>query len=306
MTEIVYFDRVTKRRKKEDVYGYFFLKLLYGDGVLYRFFSSVFMPLFTKCPLFSRLYGALQRSRWSRFKIKPFIQTFKVDVSEFVDSVDSFASFNDFFIRRLKKECRPMAEGTGIAVMPADARYLVFPNIAEADGFWIKGKKFSLSELLHNEDLAKRYAAGAMVIARLCPVDYHRFHFPCQCTPGSAQLIHGPLYSVNPMALKRNIGFLSENKRMVTLLETQRFGRVLYIEVGATYVGTIVQTCVPGKPHAKGDEKGYFSFGGSCLLLLFEPKTILFEQDLLENSRQKIEVRGLLGQPLGRATRLFF
>lgn len=300
MTEIVYFDRVTGSRKKEKVYGYFFIKLLYGDRGLFRFFSFL-TPLFTKTPFLSRMYGALQKSRFSRSKIKPFIRAFEIDASEFLDPVDSFASFNDFFIRRLKAQCRPMAAGDNIAVMPADARYLVFPNIAEADGFWVKGKKFSLTELLQDPELAKRYAEGAMVMARLCPVDYHRFHFPFQCIPGTAKLIPGSLYSVNPMALKRNIRFLSENKRMMTLLETPHFGKVIYIEVGATYVGTIAQTFVAGKPYAKGDEKGYFAFGGSCLLILFEPGRIVFDQDLIDYSSRKIEVRALLGQSLGRS-----
>jgi phosphatidylserine decarboxylase len=185
--------------------------------------------------------------------------------------------------------------------LPADARYLVFPDIEKADGFWVKGKKFSLIELLQDKSLAERYKNGSMVISRLCPVDYHRFHFPCDCTPKESQLINGPLFSVNPIALKRNIEILSENKRVLTELNTTNFGNVLYIEVGATYVGSIVQTYIPGQSYAKGDEKGYFSFGGSCLILLFEPGKIVFDQDLINASLEKVEVRGLLGQSLGQA-----
>ncbi len=301
MTEITYFDRKTKKEKKEKVYGQFFLELLYGDGLLYRCFSFFLLPLFSRIPFLSRLYGDFQKSRLSRGKVKPFIRSFEVDASEFLDPVDSFPSFNDFFIRHLKPDCRPIMEGNDVAVLPADARYLVFPDIDQDDGFWVKGKKFSLRNLLQSSELAVRYSNGAMVIARLCPVDYHRFHFPCQCIPGKAQLINGPLYSVNPIALKRNIEILSENKRMITELQTQNFGKVLYIEVGATYVGSIRQTYVPGEPFDKGDEKGYFSFGGSCLILLFEPGRIVFDQDLIDISSKKMEVRGLLGQSLGRA-----
>lgn len=194
-----------------------------------------------------------------------------------------------------------MAQGEAVAVMPADARYLVFPRIDQSDGFWVKGKTFSLSTLLQSPQLAKRYCQGAMVIARLCPVDYHRFHFPCECVPTQATLMNGPLYSVNPIALKRNIGILSENKRMVTELKTQHFGKVLYIEVGATYVGSIHQTYAPNHLQPKGAEKGYFSFGGSCLILLFEPGKMIFDQDLIDISAKKMEVRGLLGQSLGVA-----
>ena len=301
MSDILYFDRITKKQEREKVYGHSFLDLLYGNGKRSRCFSFLLRPLFSRLSFLSYLYGWVQKSSLSRYKIKPFIQTFGMDSSEFLEPVEKFSSFNDFFIRRLKLETRPMAAGQDVAVLPADARYLVFPNIEQADGFWVKGKKFSLATLLQSEELSQRYNSGAMVIARLCPTDYHRFHFPCACTPEKARLINGPLYSVNPIALKRNIAYLSENKRMVTLLKTEAFGDVISVEIGATHVGSIHQTYTPGNLHAKGDEKGYFSFGGSCLILLFEPGKILLDQDLIDYSRQKMEVRGLLGQSLGRA-----
>jgi phosphatidylserine decarboxylase len=302
MTEITFLDRKTKREEKEKVYGQFFIELLYGKRCVARFFSFFLLPFFSRVSFLSALYGYFQKSPMSKFKVKPFVQAYHIDASEFLEPVDAFVSFNDFFTRRLKPECRPITQGNEVAVLPADARYLVFQNIEQTDGFWVKGKKFILKNLLQNERLAASYAQGAMVIARLCPVDYHRFHFPCQCTPGIAQLIHGPLFSVNPMALKRNIGILSENKRMITQLQTPHFGNVQYIEVGATYVGSIRQTYIAGKSYAKGDEKGYFSFGGSCVILLFEPGKIIFDQDLIDTSMKKIEARGLLGQSLGRSS----
>ncbi len=301
MTDIIYFDRKAQKEEKEKVYGRFFLEMLYGNGFFAKCFSSFLLPLFSQIPFLSYLYGCFQASAMSRFKVKPFIASFSIDPSEFLAQPDSFASFNDFFIRRLKPQCRPLALGNDVAIMPADARYLVFPKIDEADGFWVKGKKFSLKNLLQNASLAERYIGGAMVIARLCPVDYHRFHFPCDCTPGRAELINGPLYSVNPIALKRNIEILSENKRMITSLQTKEFGNILYIEVGATYVGSIHQTFIPGTFCNKGDEKGYFSFGGSCLILLFEPGKIIFDPDLILFSSKKMEVRGLIGQSLGKS-----
>jgi phosphatidylserine decarboxylase len=299
MPDIIYFDRKKKTEEVEKVYGRFFLELLYGDSILYRCFSFLLLPLFSRISFLSRLYGDFQKSRISRAKIKPFVRAFNVDTSEFLDPVDRFASFNEFFIRRLKPSCRPMVEGDTVAVLPADARYLVYPRVDHADGFWVKGKKFSLSSLLQKDELAERYAGGAMVMARLCPVDYHRFHFPCDCRPDKAHLINGLLYSVNPIALQRRIEILTENKRMVTELRTKHFGRILYIEVGATYVGSIHQTFAPDTDCAKGDEKGYFSFGGSCLLLLFEPNCIVFDQDLIDCSSRRMEAFGQLGQSLG-------
>lgn len=301
MKDIYYIDRVTKRTEKERVYGETFLRLLYGRGWFSRLFSFFFLYPITRFAFFSRLYGAFQKSWLSRYKIRGFIRKFGVDESEFLEPVATFSSFNDFFVRKLKPECRPMANGGDVAVLPADARYLVYPDVQAADGFLVKNQKFSLEELVQDATLAHKYARGSLVLARLCPVDYHRFHFPCNGIPEKAEEILGPLYSVNPIALKTNIDILSHNKRMVTPFHTKHFGTILYIEVGATYVGTIHQTYVHGEHYAKGDEKGYFSFGGSSLILLFEPFRIHFDQDLLDASHRKIETRGLLGQSLGRA-----
>ncbi len=301
MPDITYIDRLTKKEGHEKVYGRIFLELLYGEGQLQRCMRFFLLPLFAHVAFLSRLYGVYQKSRLSRFKVKPFIDKFGVDTSEFFDSVDSFGSFNDFFIRKLKPTARPIKPGLDVAVLPADGRYLVFPHLQELDDFWVKGKKFNLAQLLQDTALTERFQDGAMAIARLCPTDYHRYHFPCHCVPGQMRLINGPLYSVNPMALKYNMEILSENKRVITPLATKYFGTVLFIEVGATYVGSIHQTSTPLEPYAKGDEKGYFSFGGSCIILLFEKGRILFDQDLVDNARRKFETRGLLGQSLGRA-----
>ena len=301
MESIRYIDRISKREETEKVYGKVFLDLLYGSSCLSRLFSFFLLPLFSRISFFSELYGYFQKSRLSRKKIVPFINSYKIDTTEFQDQPDSYRSFNDFFIRKLKPSCRPIANGNDVAMLPADARYLVYPQIDKADGFLVKGQKFRLEDFLQDSECARRYSQGAMVIARLCPTDYHRFHFSFNCIPDTPRLINGPLYSVNPIALKRNIHILSENKRMITVLNTKSFGTVLYIEVGATYVGSINQTFTPKEHYAKGDEKGYFSFGGSTLVLLFEPGRIQFDQDLIDASKRKIEVRGLFGQSLGRS-----
>lgn len=303
MSDITYFDRLTQKEENEKVYGQLFIEILYGKGLLSRLISSIVLPLVARISFLSSIYGAMQKSSLSRRKVKPFIRAFQIDPLEFVEPVEAFRSFNDFFIRKLKKNVRPFAQGDDVLIMPADARYLVFPNISQADGYWVKGKKFSLKELLKNDSLAERFEGGAMAMARLCPVDYHRFHFPCDGVPGTPKLINGPLYSVNPLALKNNIEIISQNKRVITLIETQHFGSILYIEIGATNVGSIHQTFTPGEPCSKGDEKGYFSFGGSCLVLLFEPNRIVFDPDLIDVSSRKMEVRGLLGQSLGKLKR---
>ncbi len=302
MSDIIYYNRLTGREEVERVYGQRGIKLLYADRGVARFFARIFLPVVARYAWVSRLYGWFQKTGFSRRKIKPFIQAFNVDSKEFLKPVESFSSFNDFFIRQLKKEVRPLAMGPDQIILPADARYLVFPHVKGADGFLVKDQKFHLDELLGNALLAKRFEGGSMVMARLCPTDYHRFHFPCDGVPGNPHLINGYLFSVNPLAIRQNIHIFSQNKRMITSVQTERFGELLYLEIGATSVGSIHQTFVPQQPCHKGDEKGYFSFGGSSLILLFEPNRILFDQDLIEMSALKREVRGLLGQSLGRAT----
>ena len=293
---IIFLDRATKEEEEEKVYGRAFIEAMYGKSSL---LSSWCLPLIACHPFASKLYGSLQSSRWSRRKVLPFIEKFGVETSEFLYPPEFFTSFNDFFIRKLTRESRPFAGGKDVAILPADGRYLVYPDVEKADGFVVKGKKFSLEELLQDEKLAKTYAKGSMVIARLCPTDYHRFHFPCSCLPSSPKRIEGDLHSVNPLALRKKIEILSQNKREITELQTSNFGKVLFIEVGATFVGSIHHTFSPNEAYAKGDEKGYFSFGGSSLILLFEPGRIQFDQDLIEASAGKLEVKALMGQSLG-------
>jgi phosphatidylserine decarboxylase len=140
-----------------------------------------------------------------------------------------------------------------------------------------------------------------MLISRLCPVDYHRFHFPVAGTPGESRLINGWLYSVSPLALRRRLKYLIENKREVTLVESPQFGTVAIIEVGATNVGTIRQSFVPGRPVAKGDEKGFFAFGGSCVITIFQRGRITFDADVVAQSAQHLETYAKFGDRLGEA-----
>lgn len=296
MTDLYIIDRETKQKIEEKVPYKSSLVFLYGNNPL----AWLIRPLIGKLPFFSRLFGYLQRRPSSAKHIVPFIGKYGIDTTEFRDPVDSYKSFNDFFTRKLKTSARTITNGNDVAILPADGRYLAFQDINHEQGIFIKGKKFSLETLLGDKKLAHKYAQGSMVIARLAPVDYHRFHFPCNCIPSAPKQINGPLYSVNPIALKRNINILTENKRVITRLKTEHFGTMLFIEVGATYVGTIIQTYEPEKHYAKGDEKGYFAFGGSSLILLFEPFRIQLDQDLIANSHQGFETLGRLGQTLGR------
>ena len=306
MSRVFYFDRKTRRVEEEKIYGEFFLKFFYSPKKRGKGFSKILLPLFTKFPGFSRCYAALQKTSLSRRKITPFIEKYKVNIEDFIQPPGGYRSFDSFFSRKVKPSARLIDPRENVAIMPADGRYLVFPNVNEVERVFVKGQTFSLEQLLGSQELALKYHEGALVIARLCPTDYHRFHFPFHCMPKQTQLIAGSLYSVNPLALRQKIDILTSNKKMITVLDSQQFGEVLYIEVGATAVGSIQQTFTPGKMVNKGEEKGYFEFGGSTVLLLFEKERIRFDQDLLEASSMSLEIKASFGESLGTAIEGFF
>lgn len=293
---IRYFDRYDRTTKIEKIFGERWLRLAYDNPV-----GRLAVWLFVSRPLFSLYYGRRMNQRGSDLKILGFIVAYDINVSEFTKSPFDYATFNQFFHRALKPECRPIAEGAGVAALPADGRHLAFPDVARADGFYVKGSKFTLGELLGDDGLAARFAGGSMLISRLCPSDYHRFHFPVSGVPSDARLVRGRLYSVSPVALRRNILYLVRNKRFVTLIESVEFGTVAMIEVGATNVGSIVQGFLPGRPVAKGDEKGMFSFGGSCVITLFERNRIILDPDIVEQSAACVETYARMGDRFGVA-----
>lgn len=235
----------------------------------------------------------------SKLRIPRFVERYGVDTSEMMDDLTSFSNFNEFFIRRLKPEARPIDPHERVATFPADGRHLGFQNLSEIDGVFVKGQKFDIDLLLMNAELANPYREGTLILSRLCPVDYHRFHFPVEGLPSPATLINGPLHSVNPIALRRNLEYLWTNKRVVTRLETERFGVVLLIEIGATCVGTIRQSFEAGRSVKKGQEKGWFEFGGSSTITLFEPGRIRLANDLLEHSARNRELYARMGDRMG-------
>ncbi|WP_395750430.1 phosphatidylserine decarboxylase [Prosthecobacter sp.] len=293
---ITFFNRLTGRLETEAVYGEGFLRFTYESPL-----GALPLHALVKRAAFSKWYGGRMDAPASREKIVPFLATYGLDTTEFADSPDSFRTFNEFFFRKLKPQARPIAPGDDVITFPADGRHLVLPDIAACDDFFIKGTRFDLPALLRDGALAARFAHGSMLISRLCPVDYHRFHFPCAGTPGAARLINGPLYSVSPIALRRRASIHWENKREITLLRTPALGDVLLLEVGATCVGSIIQTHTPGTPVEKGAEKGYFRFGGSCFITIFEPGKIRFSDDLIEHSRAGREVYARMGDIAAKA-----
>ena len=290
---IHFFNRYTQRVEQEQVYGAAWMRWTYCNP-----FGRLALEAFVKRPLFSRWYGWRMNRSVSRAKVLPFIRTYGLDVNEFADAPESFRTFNEFFYRRLKSSARPIVSAPDAIAFPADARHLGFPDASQIEGVFVKGQRFDLAKLLNDSALANRYAKGAVVLSRLCPVDYHRFHFPVAGRASETKRLNGPLYSVNPIALRKQLSYLWENKRTFTTIETDTLGTVLMLEIGATNVGSIQQTYRPGQVN-KGDEKGYFEFGGSSTLLLFEPGRIRLADDLVEQSRNQRELYARVGDRLG-------
>ncbi len=295
MEAIRYFNRHTGELETEQVYGEGFLRWSYGNPL-----GAIALTSFVKRPFFSSWYGRRMSAAKSAARVLPFIRQYGLDSADFADEPDFYKSFNAFFYRKLKPGARPVDPDESVAVFPADGRHLGFNKASEIEGVFVKGQKFDLAGLLGSADLAARYEHGALVLSRLCPVDYHRFHFPAAGVPGETRAIPGPLFSVNPIALRQRLAYLWTNKRTVTELVTENFGTVLLMEIGATCVGTIGQTFTPGKPVAKGDEKGYFAFGGSSTITLFEPGAIRLESDLADYSARQIELYARVGSRMGR------
>ncbi|MBI5800458.1 MAG: phosphatidylserine decarboxylase [Verrucomicrobia bacterium] len=293
---IQYFNRHTQRVETESVYGEGFVRWTYTNP-----FGLLALHAVAKRSFFSRWYGWRMDRPASRAKVAPFIQSFHVDTGEFADAPESFRTFNEFFYRKLKPGARPIAGDARTAVFPADGRHLGFSDVSQAEGIFVKGEVFSLGELLHDRELAEQFHRGSMVLSRLCPVDYHRYHFPVGGLATEPRVLNGWLYSVSPIALRRNIRIFTENKRAITRIESPEFGTVLMLEVGATCVGSFEYTFKPNSRVEKGAEKGYFKFGGSSTITLFEPGRVKLDADLVEHTRERRELYARMGDRAGVA-----
>jgi phosphatidylserine decarboxylase len=248
-----------------------------------------------KRKLVSSIYGNMMDRSSSAKKIHPFIEDYDIDMS--LAQEQEFNNFNDFFTRKLKDNARPINTSTNIVVSPADGKILAYTDISNSD-FIIKGFRFNVSSFLDNPDLAQKYHDGALLIIRLAPIDYHRFHFPISGNLSSNKKIEGDYYSVNPYALRKKAEIFCLNKREYTILSNPLFGDVIMAEIGATMVGSIIHT-FKGSSVNKGEEKGYFKFGGSTVVLLFEKNKIHIDEDLLINTAKGYETTLKMGERIG-------
>jgi len=238
----------------------------------------------------------------SVLEIPKFVRMYQVNVDEILEPLSSFTNFNEFFYRKLKPGARPIAgaDDPRIVVSPADCRCIVFPNIDTATKLWVKGSQFSIASLLDSEAYAQKFIGGSVGIFRLAPQDYHRFHVPVDGILGPERFLGKEYHSVSPMAVRlKDIDVFTENKRVVVPIHSIIHGTVMYIAVGATNVGSLNLTAASGSDVKRGDELGYFAFGGSTVILLFEPGKVVWDADLLANSARPLESFIRMGTAIG-------
>ncbi|KAI8648542.1 Phosphatidylserine decarboxylase [Fusarium keratoplasticum] len=252
-------------------------------------------------------FGIDERAPLSSTKIREFIDFYHINMDDFEPSnIDAYPTFEDFFVRKHKPGTRPIHEkdDPSQAVIAADSRVVVYKSVAMAHTIWIKGKHFTIANLVMEPVLAKKWADGAVASFRLCPQDYHRFHSPVAGVVRWWKHIPGEYYNVDPIALRSGVDIVSKNARTCLCVSSNEFGDVLFVAIGATGVGTIrfhEKICKEGSRVEKGEEIGWFEFGGSSILVVFEPGRILFDRDLVEASEQATTVSVDVGMRMGVA-----
>ncbi|KAJ5884806.1 hypothetical protein N7495_009316 [Penicillium taxi] len=239
----------------------------------------------------------------SATQIRDFINFHQLNMDEVLLPIEQFRTFNEFFYRALKPSARPCAapEEPRIVVSPADCRSVVFDKLEDATSIWVKGREFSIARLLGNAypDDVSRYKNGAVGVFRLAPQDYHRFHIPVDGIMGEPKTIEGEYYTVNPMAIRSALDVYGENVRVLVPIDSVAHGRVMVICVGAMMVGSTVITRKAGEKVSRAEELGYFKFGGSTLLVLFEEGVCKFDKDLVDNSKGPLETLIRVGMSVG-------
>ncbi|KAJ7606171.1 phosphatidylserine decarboxylase-domain-containing protein [Mycena polygramma] len=244
-------------------------------------------------------------------------------------NVENYPTFNHFFFRQLKPNARPVekADDPHVICSAADCRLTVYPDIALAREFWIKGDQFTIPKLLdpkqeedsvpvdlqHDKndlDEAKR-KGPSLAIFRLAPADYHRFHSPIDGTIEKIFHIDGQYYTVNPQAVNEpKFDVFTANTRSIMYITHEQTGKtVAFVAIGALLVGSIEWTKKQGDKIKRGEELGFFKYGGSTVVVAFPQGAIEFDADLVANSEGKngdlhvkgpIETLVKVGNSIGR------
>lgn len=299
---IKFYDRYTGQNETEKVYGNFMVQLLYNSSP-----GKVLSPLIAN-KYVSKTYGMMQNNMLTQLKVPGFVKNFKIDLDEYEPGslntkkqTLSYRNFNEFFIRKFKSGKRSFIQEPDRMPACAEARYFGYEAVSEETLVPVKGKYLNEEKLLDNAELAKDFVGGPLLIARLCPVDYHRYHYVDGGNTLESYQISGEFHSVNPAALKAKSDIFLANERRVSILETENFGKLAFVEVGAVCVGKIVQSHDENKKFKRGDEKGYFLFGGSTVILMGQKGKWRPSDDILENTKEGVETYIRLGDEIGKS-----
>lgn len=279
---ILYYNRKTKSYVQEKEYQGKLLQFLYTTVP-----GRIILKLVVARPWFSRLRARYQNSRRSQKDIVPFIQKYGVDITPYEAN---WKCFNDFFTR---KRCYSNCCGAGILAAIADAKLSVYP-IDDELCLPIKKSIYTLGEIVDHQISLDEFKNGTALIFRLSVDDYHRYVYPDDGELLKQYQIKGELHTVRPVSEKYRV--YSRNTRVVNVLSTRHFGKMIQIEVGALLVGCITNNS--SKFFKKLDEKGYFSYGGSTIILLVE-NTVAINEDILEQSRLGYETKVTIGDIIG-------
>ncbi len=282
-----YKDRTGKIIRKKDSQQTL-LNMLYGSvpGRL------ALKPL--TAPFSSEIAGKFCDSPASQFMIVPFIKNAGIDLTEYEPA--AYRSYNEFFTRKIRKECRPVDMTPEHLISPCDSKLSIY-RINQQSVFSIKNSFYSVGSLLKCEKLAEKYSGGWCMIFRLEVDDYHRYIYIDNGRKSGNRHIKGCYHTVNPVALE-TADVYKENTREITILHTENFGDVVQAEVGAMMVGRIVNHDGAGEIR-RGGEKGMFEFGGSTIVLLFKEDTVIPDEDILGNTADGFETIVKMGEKIG-------
>lgn len=228
----------------------------------------------------SKVVKILAQSKLSKKFIPAYIKVYDINIDEVSKKEKHFTSLHDFFTRTLKMEARPIVQGDSVYTSPVDAKIESFGKIVNSIQFTVKGKPYSLIDLLGSPEMARRYEDGQFIVFYLSPADYHRIHSPINGQVLRQYVLGQKSYPVNKFGLSYGKKPLSRNYRQVTELEVKNESRVCFIKVGATFINSIVLTN-QATDWTKGEEVGYFSFG-STVVMIFEKNSIKFTENIVQ------------------------
>jgi phosphatidylserine decarboxylase len=247
-------------------------------------------------PGISRVIGFMMDRSVSRIFISKFIRKNNIKMNEYKNV--RFTSFNDFFVRQIKKGMRRFPEDEKDLAAPCDGKLTVYPINADSV-YKIKNSIYDVASLLKSEKLAQKFEGGVCLIFRLMPDDYHRYAFIDTGEIIGHKNIKGVLHTVRAIAHER-YSIYTQNAREYTVIKTKNFGTMVQMEVGALCVGRIKNHVVDGYVE-RGEEKGMFEFGGSTIVMLFQEGAVAVDNTIFMNTLKDKETSVRMGETVGRA-----